>query len=129
MSEHRELSELPEDDAYWAALERRVTGELGPRVRALAGEQAGFDVRAATGARATRWWPPTRARTLALGGLAAAAALVVAMLPAPAPAGAALTGPAAFLPASGDPMVVAMLGAPAPPSLASLVLPAVGRPR
>ena len=104
MSEHRELSELPEDDAYWAALERRVTGELGPRVRALAAEPA------RPGGRVG----------------AAAAALLVALLPPRPPSGAALTGAAAFLPASGDPTVVAMLGAPAPPSLASLVLPAGG---
>src|SRR5687767_4433632 len=126
MSEHRELSELPEDDAYWAALERRVTGELEPKVRALAIARAEPGERVVRAAPAAAWWPPTGARALALGGLAAAAALLVALLPPRTPSGAAFTGPAAFLPASGDPTVVAMLGAPAPPSLASLVLPAGG---
>ena len=129
MSEDRELSglsELPVDAAYWAALERRVTGELGPRVRALGGEPARPGLRVVAARPAAAWWPPTRARTAALGALAAAAALLVALLPPRTSSDHALTGAAAFLPASGDPAVVAMLGARTPPSIAALVLPAGG---
>ena len=143
MSEYRDLSRLPDDDAYWAALESRITGELGPRIREGASDPGGAPV-ALGGARDARdvrvrddagWWAPLEQRAWRLAGLAIAAGLAAVLLlprdPSPSSTDAAGTialGPAAFLLPT-DPALAAPLASARPPSIATLVLPAEGAPR
>ena len=63
MSDLRDLSELPDDPAYWNGLEKRIVAGLGPRIQA-----------------APPWWAPLAARAWTLGGLAAAAVIVAMLL-------------------------------------------------
>ena len=129
MSEYRDLSKLPDDDAYWSALESRITGELGPRIR---------DARVTTalGSDDAGWWAPLERRALRLAGLAIAGGLAAVLLlprdPSPeipdAALAAALRGPTAFMLPT-DPALAAPLATAGPPAVATLVLPAEATPR
>jgi hypothetical protein len=107
MSEYRDLSRLPDDQAYWDALESRV----------LAGLQ---DERAVQPAG---WSAPLAGRALGLGALAAAAALAALLLVPARATQQVMTAGLLRLPEN-DPMVAAFVSADAPPSLASLMLSA-----
>lgn len=109
MTEFRELSRLPTDQAYWDRLEARITGELVPAVHALASARP-------------NWWAPVATRAWALGSLAIAAGIAALLLlppradEDPAPSGL-LRMPA------GDPALIAFVSAVEPPALASLMFP------
>ena len=108
MSEFRELSKQPKDPEYWNRLEARITAELGPLVRALPETRP-------------EWWAPLATRALALGGLAAAAALAALLLVPPRARPAAPTTGLLRLP--DNPALIAFVSAPEPPKLASLMIP------
>jgi hypothetical protein len=114
MSEYPDLSRLPEDPAYWNDLESRVLAGLhtGEAVEVI--EQDG-------------WLAPLATRALAIGGLAAAAAIAaILLLPARSPAPLAVGG---LLRMPDDPIVAAFVAAEAPPALTSLLLGSGERPR
>jgi hypothetical protein len=108
MSEFRELSKLPDDQAYWNTLEARITAELSPEVRSL--PLARPD-----------WWAPLAKRAWALGGLAAAAGLAALLLVPPRARPAAPSTGLLRLP--DNPGLIAFVSAPEPPNLASLMIP------
>ena len=110
MSDLRDLSELPGDEAYWDDLEQRIVGGLGPRVQARAG-----------------WWAPLAARAWTLGGLAAAAAIAAVMLMPARDAGRASTEPGLLLLPGSDPALVSFVSAPGPPAVGSLLLPGLAK--
>jgi hypothetical protein len=106
MSDLRDLSELPGDEAYWDGLEKRIVGGLGQRVQAV---PAG-------------WWTPLAARAWTLGGLAAAAAIAaIVLMPAREESGASTEAGLLLLPDS-DPAFVSFVSAPRPPAVGSLLL-------
>lgn len=110
MTDFRDLSRLPRDEGYWKALEERIVGELGPRVREARGARPG-------------WWEPLATRAWSLGMLAAAAGLAALLvLPPRAPERPANPAGLLRLPED-DPALVAVLTAPRPPRLASMVIP------
>ena len=114
MSELRDLSKLPTDQAYWDRLEARITAELGPAVQTL------------SPSRTLDWWAPLSARAWALGGLAAAAGLAaILLLPARSPSPAPSTAGLFTLPGS-DPATLALVSANEPPALASLLFSPAG---
>lgn len=110
MTDFRDLSRLPRTEGYWKALEERIVGGLGTRVRE-------------TGEARPGWWEPLATRAWRLGMLAAAAGLA-APLVLPPRAAERSANPAGLvrLPED-DPALVAVLTAPAPPRLASMVIP------
>jgi hypothetical protein len=116
MTEFRDLSRLPANQAYWDGLAARIADRLGPRVRA------------AVTAR-TRWWAPTTRGTWLAGGLAVAATLAALLLTPPriAPESPAPTG--LLRAPKEDPATLAFVTAPAPPSLALLVISSTGSTR
>ena len=107
MSDLRDLSELPEDQAYWDGLEKRVLAALGPRVQPA---QAG-------------WWTPLAARAWTLGGLAAAAAIAGLLLMPPRAEPNVVTEAGLLLLPESDPAFVSFVSAPRPPAVGSLLLP------
>ena len=107
MSEFQELSKLPKDPEYWDRLEARITAELGPLVRGLPETRP-------------EWWAPLATRALALGGLAAAAALAALLLVPPRTRPTPTTG---LLRLPDNPALIAIVSAPEPPKLASLMIP------
>jgi hypothetical protein len=109
MSDMRELSRLPNDPEYWAALEARIVTGLPPRVESVSRAQDG-------------WLEPLAARAWGLGVLAAAA-VVATLLLVPRRTTDASAG-LLRLPQE-DATFAAFVSAPAPPSLGSLVLPPV----
>jgi hypothetical protein len=113
VSEERELSELPSDEAYWQRLEARIVSDLRPQLRDVAGARAG--------AAGSGWWAPLAARALPLGGLAAAAALAALLF---ASDRVARPGPATGLLAipDDDPAFNEFVLAPSPPTIASFVI-------
>jgi hypothetical protein len=113
MSEFRKLSKLPSDPGYWDRLERRITGELGAEVRALP------DAR-------PEWWAPLARGALAIGGLAAAAAVAALLFLPPRPAATPST--TGFLRSPDNPTLVAFFASSEAPPLATLLVPA-GRTR
>ena len=107
MSDLRDLSELPDDPAYWDGLEKRIVAGLGPRVQAAP----------------TTWWAPLAARAWTLGGLAAAAAVAALLLmPARAEPSVVTEAGLLLLPES-DPAFVSFVSSPRPPAVGSLLLP------
>ena len=111
MSDFRDLSELPGDQAYWDDLEQRIVGGLGPRAQAVP----------------AAWWAPLAARAWTLGGLAAAAAIAAIVLMPARDAGRASTEPGLLLLPDSDPAFVSFVSAPRPPAVGSLLLPALAR--
>ncbi|MEX2283805.1 MAG: hypothetical protein WEE89_15070 [Gemmatimonadota bacterium] len=105
MSEYRDLSRLPEDQAYWDDLESRVMAGLQDEI--IPAEPAGL-------------WAPLAGRALALGGLAAAAALAALLLVPARTTQQVMTAGLLRLPEN-DPMVAAFVSAAAPPSLTTLM--------
>jgi len=112
MSEFRDLSGLPDDPEYWAALESRVLAGLDTGLHAVpaprdAGGPAG-------------WWSPFESRAAKL--VATAIAAVVAAILLLPPRRAESAPPLLLAPT--DPIGASIIGAAAPPALGSLVFPA-----
>jgi len=107
MSEFRDLSRLPSDQAYWDDLEARIVGQAVGAAKA--GEVVG-----------PGWWAPLASRALALGGLAAAAG-IAALLLVPPRIHDSRGNSTTLLRLPHDPGMVAFLSAPEPPSLVSLM--------
>ena len=106
MDDYRELSRLPDDEAYWDELEARVMSGLGPRV-----------------ARTAEWWAPLATRAYALGAIAVAAGVAALLLVPGRSAAPPAVGAGLFRMPDDDPAFVAVLSAPAPPLLGTLLLP------
>ena len=106
MSEMRDLSRLPESDAYWQELEAKV-------LAAVAADDA-LPMPAS-------WWAPLAERAGVLGTLAAAAA-IAALLLLPRTGDAVMLG-ALMRPPADLPVVAAFVAAPMPPPLHALMLP------
>jgi hypothetical protein len=116
MSEFRELSKLPDDPEYWAALEKRVLAGLPAEPHAVAPPGG-------PGRNAVGWWSAFETGAPALLATALAAVLAALLLLPPRPAtegGELLLTPA-------DPAGASIIAAPSPPALASLVFPADGK--
>jgi hypothetical protein len=111
MSDFRDLSELPDDEAYWDGLEQRIVAGLGPRVPA----------------RSDAWWTPLAARAWTLGGLAAAAAIAALLLMPARDEARPVTESSLLLLPNSDPAFVTFVSAPGPPTVGSLLLPVQGR--
>jgi hypothetical protein len=109
MSELRDLSKLPAEQAYWDRLEGRIIGQRGS---GAAGRRGGDR---------SGWWTPLATRALGLGGLAVAAG-IAALLLVPPRARDGATNPAGLLRLPDDPGMIAFLSAPKPPSLGSLMI-------
>ena len=105
MSEFRDLSTLPSDQAYWDRLEGQIL--TGDAVRAVEAVGPG-------------WWAPLASRALALGGLAAAAG-IAALLLAPPRTSENPSATPTLLRLPDDPGMAAFLSSPEPPSLGSLM--------
>ena len=114
MSEYRELSKLPADQAYWDGLEARITAELGATVRALPEARS-------------EWWAPLATRAFAIGGLAAAAGLA-ALLLLPSRPGEPVP-PTGILPLPDNPALLSFISAAEPPALLPMLIPASRSPR
>lgn len=133
MSEHPELSQLPEDEAYWSALEARIVARLGEPISSADGasHEAGSDV-LPFAPRSVDAWAPLTTHAYELAALAVAAAAAVALLvpsPAPLAVSPATNRAAGFLsPPSDEMALVASLTAESPPALGSLVLPVTINP-
>lgn len=105
MTDYRDLSELPDDDAYWQSLEASVMERVG------------------TGAGAKdAWVQPLVRRAPVLGWLAAAGLAALLFLPRMRDVHA---DPLPFLEFPDDPLAAAFL-APSPPALATLLIPRTG---
>jgi hypothetical protein len=110
MSDLRDLSDLPGDQAYWDGLEKKIVAGLGPRLPARAA-----------------WWMPLAARAWALGGLAAAAAIAAILLMPARAEPAPLTDAGLLLLPASDPAFVSFVSSPRPPAVGSLLLPGPAR--
>ena len=113
MSELRELSKLPTDQAYWDRLEARMLD--GQTTRRPDGQTAGRQ-----GGNGSGWWTPLATRAGALGGLAIAAG-IAALLLVPPRTQDSVTNPAVLFRLPDDPAMMAFLSSPKPPSLAALM--------
>jgi hypothetical protein len=107
MSDLRDLSELPNDEAYWRNLESRVLDDLRARQREGGGDEM--------------WFHPLAKRAAGLGWLAAAG--LAALLLGSRGEHEAVSLP--FLQWPDDPLAEAIL-APAPPPLVSLLISGTG---
>lgn len=116
MTEYRDLSKLPDDPAYWAALESRITGDLAPALRSAA-------LARTTGG----WWAPVARRAGVLAGLAVAAGIAALFLIPPRPPAAPLSPTGILRPPSGDPLITAFVTSAAPPGIASLIIAGADR--
>lgn len=106
MSDYRELSELPRDDAYWHDLEARLLDRLPLAAAKETGKPS--------------WMQPLAKRAAGLGWLAAAGLAALLLVSGrPDRRGAGLP----FLTWPDDPLADAFL-APSPPALASLLITA-----
>lgn len=111
MSDYRELSELPRDDAYWRDLEARVLD----RLPSVATQEAGT----------ISWMQPLAKRAAGLGWLAAAGLATLLLVSGrPDHGGAGLP----FLTWPDEPLADAFL-AGSPPALASLLITASAEAR
>ena len=108
MRELRDLSKLPNEQAYWDRLEAHIVGQWASgTVGRLGSERAG-------------WWAPFASHAAALGGLAIAAG-IAALLLVPPRARGGVTNPTVLFRLPDDPAMVAFLSSPEPPSLGSLM--------
>jgi hypothetical protein len=141
MIDKTKLSQLPDDDAYWADLETRIVASLGqPPDADFATARDERDVVPGFGvvrsgpfddvsvrSRGVDPWAPLTAHAYELAAFAVAAAAAVALLvPSPATVAAtAATNMAGGLltPPSDEMALMASLTAEAPPALGQLVLP------
>ena len=110
MSDLRNLSNLPGNQAYWDELEKRIVAGLGPRAPARA-----------------EWWMPLAARAGALGALAAAAAIAALILMPARDEPAVVSAAGLLLLPGSDPAFVSFVSAPRPPAVGSLLLPGPAR--
>jgi hypothetical protein len=110
MIEPRELSKLPDDPAYWARLESRIEGAV---LADLASSAAVPETR--------EWYAPLVARAWWLTGLAAAAAVLVMLVPRQTPS------PGQFpmlITASAETALSPLMTREAPPAVAELLISA-----
>ena len=108
MTEFRELSKLPTDQAYWDRLEARITGELVPAVHALPSARPS-------------WWAPVATRAWALGSLAIAAGIAALLLMPPRTPEDTIPTGLLRMP-DDDPALIAFVSAAEPPPLAVLMI-------
>jgi hypothetical protein len=107
MSDLRDLSELPDDEAYWRSLESRILDDLSAGQRDGGGDET--------------WFHPLAKQAAGLGWLAAAGLAALLLGSRGEPEGVSLP----FLQWPDDPIAEAIL-APAPPSLVSLLISGTG---
>jgi hypothetical protein len=117
VSDERELSELPSDEAYWEGLETRIVSDLRPRVRDVAAANAGAHAEPA----GIAWWAPLAARALPLGGLAAAAAVATLLFASERVSRTDRSVGILAIP-DDDPAFSAFVLSPSPPPIASFVI-------
>jgi hypothetical protein len=114
MMQPDELSKLPDDPAYWARLQSRVEG-------AVLGDLVSAPVSPPSPQAASAWYTPLARRAWWLSGLAAAAAIAVALVPRESAPPAPLT---MLMSATAGNSLSPLMTREAPPAVAELLVSA-----